>query len=57
MMEVKISKGPGSIIVDEKEQLIQKIEQLEQQRKQAIKLIKDGKFIEVLNLLEQKEDK
>jgi hypothetical protein len=51
-MEVRISKGPESIIVDEKEQLLKKIEQLEQQREQAVTLIKDGRFIEALRVLE-----
>lgn len=34
-----------------------KIEQLEQQRKQAVILIKDGRFIETLNLLDPKGEK
>jgi predicted nucleic acid-binding Zn-ribbon protein len=52
MMEVRISKGPESIMVDEKEEYVKKIEQLEQQREQAVTLIKDGRFIEALRVLE-----
>lgn len=54
MIEVKISKGPESIIVDEKEEYVRKIEQLEQQKQKVIALIKDGRFVEALQELEGK---
>lgn len=54
MMKVKISKGPESIMVDEKEEYVRKIEMLEKQKQKVIALIKDGRFVEALQELEKK---
>ena len=43
-----------AILRKDKKELIKKIEQLEQQREQAVTLIKDGRFVEALQLLEGK---
>ena len=40
MMEVKISKGPESIMVDEKEEYVRKIERLEKKLELATKALK-----------------
>jgi prephenate dehydrogenase len=55
MSKVRISKGQESIVINNEEELIQKIEQLEKQREQAIKLIKDGRFVEALQELENED--
>lgn len=41
MTEVKISKGPESIMVDEKEEYVRKIERLEKQLEIATKALKE----------------
>lgn len=52
-MEVKISEGPESIMIDEKEEYVRKIEKLEKQKQKVIALIKDGRFVEALQELEK----
>ena len=44
-----------AILRKDKKELIKKIEQLEKQREQAVALIKDGRFVEALQLLEKEK--